>query len=66
VHGVNEVEKTEVYTTEPFVPDPTSFEVDIAVAVLTICQLLIRYSVFIRYWRKNKSTVEQYIRYLWS
>jgi len=29
-----------------------------------IDQLLIRYSAFIRYWRRNESTVGQYISYL--
>jgi len=30
-----------------------------------IDQLLIRYSEFARYWRKNGSTVGQYIKYLY-
>jgi hypothetical protein len=28
-------------------------------------QLLNRFSAFVRYWRKNGSTMRQYIRYLW-
>jgi hypothetical protein len=29
-------------------------------------QLLFRYFAFLRYWRKNRSTVEQYVAYLSS
>jgi len=36
----------------------------ISVDFNTTVQLLIRYSAFIRYWRKNGSIVEEYINYL--
>ena len=30
VHGVNDVRQTEVHTAEPLVPEPSSFEVELA------------------------------------
>jgi sorting nexin-29 len=34
VHGVNDVRQTEINTAEPLVPEPSSFEVDIAIEKL--------------------------------
>jgi hypothetical protein len=31
VHGVNDVRQTVIHTAEPLVPDPSSFEVEIAI-----------------------------------
>jgi hypothetical protein len=31
VHGVSDVRHTEIYTTEPLVPEPNAFEVDLAI-----------------------------------
>jgi hypothetical protein len=36
----------------------------IAVDLVVIDQLLIRYSAFVRYWRRNGSAVGQYLSYL--
>ena len=34
VHGVNEVRQTEIHTAEPLVPEPSAFEVELAIAKL--------------------------------
>jgi hypothetical protein len=34
VHGVNDVRQTEIHTTEPLVPEPSTFEVEMAVGKL--------------------------------
>jgi hypothetical protein len=34
VHGVNDIRQTEIYTAEPLVPEPRSFEVEIAIEKL--------------------------------
>ena len=34
VHGVNDVRQTEIHTAEPLVPEPTAFEVGMAVEKL--------------------------------
>jgi len=34
VHGVNDVRQTEIHTAEPPVPDPSAFEVEVAVEKL--------------------------------
>jgi hypothetical protein len=34
VHGANDVRRTEISTTEPLVPEPSSFEVEIAAVKL--------------------------------
>ena len=31
VHGVNDVRQTEIHTAEPLVPEPSAFEVDLAI-----------------------------------
>jgi hypothetical protein len=31
VHGFNDIRQTEIHTAEPLVPEPSSFEVEIAV-----------------------------------
>ena len=31
VHGVNNVKQTEIHTTEPLVPEPSAFEVGLAI-----------------------------------
>jgi hypothetical protein len=33
VHGVNDVRQTEIHTVEPLVPEPSSFEVEIAIEI---------------------------------
>ena len=44
VHGVNDVSQREIKTTEPPVPEPSAFEVEMAVVKLkfTIRQVLIK------------------------
>jgi hypothetical protein len=34
VHQVNDVRQTEIHTTEPLVPEPSAFEVDMAIEKL--------------------------------
>jgi hypothetical protein len=34
IHGVNDVRQTEIHTTEPLVPEPSAFEVEMAVGKL--------------------------------
>ena len=34
VHGVNDVRQTEIHTAEPLVPEPSAFEVEMAVEEL--------------------------------
>ena len=34
VHGVNDIRHTEIYTVEPLVPEPSAFEVELAVGKL--------------------------------
>jgi len=34
VHGVNDVRKTEIHTAEPLVPEPSAFEVEMAIEKL--------------------------------
>jgi hypothetical protein len=34
IHGVNDVRQTEVHTAEPLVPEPTAFEVEMAIEKL--------------------------------
>ena len=34
VHGVHDVRQTETHTTEPLVPEPSAFEVDLAIEKL--------------------------------
>ena len=34
VHGVNEIKHTDIHTTEPLVPEPSAFEVDLAIEKL--------------------------------
>jgi hypothetical protein len=34
VHGVNDVRQTEIHTAEPLVPDPSAFEVEMAIQKL--------------------------------
>jgi hypothetical protein len=38
VHGVNEVRETDMHTAGPLVPEPTSFEVEIAIEKLKRCK----------------------------
>jgi len=33
-HGVNDVRQTEIHTAEPLVPDPSTFEVELAIGKL--------------------------------
>jgi hypothetical protein len=33
VHGVNDVRQTEIHTAEPLVPEPSAFEVEMAMAI---------------------------------
>jgi hypothetical protein len=34
IHGVNDVRQTDIHTAEPLVPEPSSFEVEIAIGKL--------------------------------
>jgi len=34
VHGVNDVRQTEIHTAEPLVPEPSAFEVELAIEKL--------------------------------
>jgi len=34
VHGVNDIRQTEIHTTEPLVPEPSAFEVEMGVEKL--------------------------------
>jgi hypothetical protein len=34
VHGVNDVRQTEIHTTEPLVPEPSAFEVEMVIEKL--------------------------------
>jgi hypothetical protein len=34
VHGINDVRQTEIHTTEPLVPKPSAFEVEMAIEKL--------------------------------
>ena len=34
VHGVNDVRQTEIHTAEPLVPEPSAFEVELAIGKL--------------------------------
>jgi hypothetical protein len=34
VHGVNEVKQAEIHTAEPLVPEPSAFEVELAIEKL--------------------------------
>jgi hypothetical protein len=34
VHGVNDVRQVEIHTAEPLVPEPSAFEVELAIAKL--------------------------------
>jgi len=45
VHGVNDVRQTEIHTAEPLVPEPNTFEVQMAIEKLkdTNHQVLIKY-----------------------
>jgi hypothetical protein len=56
VHGVNDVRQTEIHTAEPLVPEPISFEVDIAIERFKSHQVLIEF------WQ-NRSK-QQIIRYV--
>jgi len=38
VHGVNNVRQTEIYTTEPQVPDPSTFEFEMPMVNLKRCK----------------------------
>jgi hypothetical protein len=38
VHGVNDVRQTEMHTAEPLVPEPSAFEVEMAVGKLKRCK----------------------------
>ena len=31
IHGINDVRQTEIHTAEPLVPEPTAFEVELAI-----------------------------------
>jgi len=35
IHGANDVSQTELHTAEPLVPEPTTFEVELAIEKLT-------------------------------
>ena len=39
VHGVNDVRQTEIQTAEPLVPDPSAFEVELAIENLKKSQI---------------------------
>jgi hypothetical protein len=49
VHRVSDVRQIEVHTAEPLVPDPSSFEVEIAIAKLKKCKL----QVVTKFWQKR-------------
>ena len=34
IHGVNDVRQTEIYTVEPLVPEPSAFEIEMAIEKL--------------------------------
>jgi len=38
VHGVNDVRQTEIHTAEPLVPEPSAFEVEMAIEKLKRCK----------------------------
>jgi hypothetical protein len=45
VHGDNDVKQTEIHTAQPLVPEPSAFEVEMAIEILkgTNHQVLIRF-----------------------
>jgi hypothetical protein len=42
VHGVNDVRQAEIHTAEPLVPEPSAFEVELAIEKVTNHQVLIK------------------------
>ena len=44
VHGVNDVRQTEIHSAEPIIPEPSAFEVELAIEKLNVTnhQVLIK------------------------
>jgi hypothetical protein len=59
-HNVSDVRQIEVHTAEPLVPGPSRLEVEISIAKL---KSIYHQVEIVRYWRKNGSTMRQYISY---
>jgi hypothetical protein len=66
VCGVNDVRQTEMHTVELLVPEPQSFEVDIAIEKLKRYKSVGINQILVAAIQASRSKIHKFINYIWS